>query len=275
MMKEIKVWWEGPFSIEDIVKNKIDAKKYDNTADQKGLYQIYGFHPLYGSDVLLYIGRTKDQHGFKSRLKNRWQINNNLDSENVKIFLGCIMDDAKALSEEEEVDSIEKAEVLLINAMMPALNSSNIQSVGEKYADEKYIVKNFGNFKNIYPILDSNYYWKNFLNIMITDKLAKEYDSKVSDDDDCYGFDLKENDNIFFGVDYACWDENYPLVVGIYKESVNNLSLLQKSFGNDLLDCEDDYYFIKVADDLSQKGIYDIAKNKIEKLKTFAEKSKI
>ena len=271
-MKEIKIWWEGPFGIDEVVENSIDKEKYSNTADKIGLYQIYGSHPLYGADVLLYIGRTKNKNGFKNRLRNRWQINDNFDSENVKIYLGCIMNDTKTVLEKEESESIEMSEVLLINSVKPALNSSNIQNVGTQYMSEEYRVKNFGNFRNIYPILDSSYYWKKFLNIVITETLAKEYNSKLSDDEECYGFSLKENDNIFFGVDYACWDENYPLVIGIYKESVDDPSLLEKNFGKDLLSCEDDYYFVKVADDLSQENIYDIAKKKIEIMKKLVKK---
>ncbi len=70
-MKEIDIWWEGPFDQDEIIDNDIDKNFYDNTADKIGLYQIYGTHPLYGNDVLLYIGRTKGKKGFLDRLKNR------------------------------------------------------------------------------------------------------------------------------------------------------------------------------------------------------------
>ncbi len=81
-MEEINIWWEGPFTQEEIIKNKINSKKYDNRATDIGLYQVYSSHPLYGADVLVYIGMTVAEGGFKSRLTNRWVIENGNDIEN-------------------------------------------------------------------------------------------------------------------------------------------------------------------------------------------------
>lgn len=52
-MPVIHVHWNGPFSLED-VEQKDDNFDY-------GVYQVYGSHPIYGSDVLLYIGKASDQ----------------------------------------------------------------------------------------------------------------------------------------------------------------------------------------------------------------------
>lgn len=45
----IQILWDGPYSITDLVKLKNEEIDY-------GIYQIYGNHPVYGNDVLLYIG---------------------------------------------------------------------------------------------------------------------------------------------------------------------------------------------------------------------------
>ena len=92
--EEIKIFWEGPFSIEEITNNEID-EKYDVKSSDKGLYQIYGSHPLYGDGVLVYIGRTKNS--FQSRLNGRWVIENGRDTENVQIYLSKIISDSKKL----------------------------------------------------------------------------------------------------------------------------------------------------------------------------------
>ena len=47
----IHIQWQGPYSLKqlDILK---DPRK------DRGLYQIYGHHPVYGANVLLFIGQT-------------------------------------------------------------------------------------------------------------------------------------------------------------------------------------------------------------------------
>src|ERR1035438_3521697 len=47
----IHIEWEGPYSL-----NQLDTLK--DLHKDRGLYQIYGHHPVYGSSVLLYIGQT-------------------------------------------------------------------------------------------------------------------------------------------------------------------------------------------------------------------------
>jgi hypothetical protein len=149
MDKEIEIIninWEGPFSIDDILNNKIDSKKFAVKSDDIGLYQIYGSHPLYGSDILVYIGRTQNKNGFKSRLKGRWVIENGTDANNVQIYLGTIFSDSKKYNNKELNYCIEKAEILMINALKPAFNSSNIQSA--KDFEQDYIVYNHGSYRS-------------------------------------------------------------------------------------------------------------------------------
>src|SRR5258708_19938364 len=65
MERIIHIEWEGPYSL-----NQLDTLK-DSRKDH-GLYQIYGHHPVYGPNVLLYIGQTYgrtfgeriDEHNF-------------------------------------------------------------------------------------------------------------------------------------------------------------------------------------------------------------------
>lgn len=217
----INIAWEGPFNIDEILKGEIDNNKYEVTSDDIGLYQIYGSHPLYGSDVLVYIGRTQDQKGFKSRLNNRWVINNGNDVNNVKIYLGKIFSDSKRLTDSEINSSIEKAEVLMIHALKPAFNSSNIQSV--KDFNEDYIVYNRGSYRSLYPILDSNYFWKMYKNYEIVKRLAGDYVISLREEEDSsYGFIIYENDNytIWIGIDYKIWnskEHNCPLCLEVYK----------------------------------------------------------
>ncbi len=253
-MEEIDIWWEGPFNQEEIIDNKIDKNEYDNTADKIGLYQIYGTHPLYGNDVLLYIGRTKDKEGFLKRLKNRWVIENGNDAENVTIYLGTIYSSNITISKEEENRQIDLAEVLLIFALKPAYNSSNIQSIGKQYLEKKYLIKNMNNYRNLYPILSSEYFLQDsILNIQLTDKLAEIFKLKEKDDDSYYGF-LKSNENIFIGVDYECWNETKtPLHIGVSRKiEKNTLNEIMKEYKK-LKYKDDEFYYFAAAEILNDK----------------------
>jgi hypothetical protein len=223
--EEINIFWEGPFSKDDILNDEINSKRYDNTADKIGIYQIYGTHPLYGRDKLLYIGRTRDKKGFKNRLRNRWVIENGQDNENIKIYLGTIFSDVECI-EGKEHDFIEKAEVLLIYALKPAFNSSNIQSAGK--ISEDYIIYNYNNYRDIYPILSSKYFrQEEDLNTIITYELSKKFKAEMDITDDYYMFALPNHDNnIYIGVDYKCWNETkQPIQLYINGESINKTQL--------------------------------------------------
>lgn len=254
-MEEIDIWWEGPFNQEEIIDKKINEDEYDNTADKIGIYQIYGTHPLYGNDVLLYIGRTKGKKGFFDRLKNRWVIENGNDAENVTIYLGTIYSSNKTISKNEENRQIDLAEVLLIYALKPAYNSSNIQSVGKQYFEKKYLIKNMNNYRNLFPVLSSEYFLQDsILNIELIDKLAKIFKFKGKDDDYYYGF-LKSSENIFIGVDYKCWNKTkVPLHIGISKEiEKNTLNKIMKEHKK-LNYKDEEFYYISAAKALNDKG---------------------
>jgi hypothetical protein len=262
-LEEINIWWEGSFSIDDILNDKIDSSIYDNTADKIGIYQIYGTHPLYGSDKLLYIGRTQNKNGFKSRLKNRWVVENGQDTKNIKIYLGTIFSYNEAIKNKEN-NFIEKAEVLLINALKPAFNSSNILSVDERLQKQNYTIYNHNNYKDIYPILSSEYFWKdNNLNFIITDKLVDKFKTQIikKAEDEYYMFTLPTNDNIFIGVDYGCWNKTkQPIQLAIEKESIDDIQIQNIKNKFKILNYQDEHdqcYYISLAKNLKYENIID------------------
>lgn len=269
-LEEINIWWEGPFSHKQIIDDKIDNKKYDNKPTNIGLYQVYGNHLLYGNNVLLYIGITTEQD-FKTRLKNRWIIEDGSDVGNVEIYLGRIFSNDEAVNSKQEKNFIIKAEALLVNALKPAFNSSYINSVHNKKInndDENFIVFNNNSYKNLLPELSTQRWWHDYgLNYEIVEQVASELECKITNNDECYGFDLSSNDNVFLGVDYAYWDrENIPLVIGVFKESIKG-EILKKEFSS--IGEDKDYYFMPACANLKNDGaIKEITENlsKIEKL---------
>jgi len=219
-MEIIDIWWEGPFDNNDIINGNIKKSESDNISKDIGLYQVYASHPLYGADVLVYIGLTTNS--FKKRLKDRWVIEDGNDSSNVKIYLGCIVDGLKKMDRDEEKEKIKKAEALLINALKPAFNSSNIQSVHEKYRTSNFQINNRNDYRNLYPQLSSKYFWNNrFENYNIVDKLAKKFEVEVSNEyENFYGFRIPKNNGVFLGIDSIDWNiRNIPLVNTLAKKS--------------------------------------------------------
>ncbi|TQP76852.1 hypothetical protein FLL89_19800, partial [Vibrio cholerae] len=65
MTNQIHIQWDGPFSLEQI--------KLMNTRTDYGLYQVYGTHTVYGSNVLLYIGQaTYQTFGTRILQHSKW-----------------------------------------------------------------------------------------------------------------------------------------------------------------------------------------------------------
>jgi hypothetical protein len=73
----IHIDWEGPQSLDAVAK-------LDGSTD-RGVYQIYGSHPVYGSGVLLYIGRTRGT--FAERVLTHQLYRNNPDAGHVEVYI--------------------------------------------------------------------------------------------------------------------------------------------------------------------------------------------
>jgi len=87
--------------------------------DKAGCYQIYGDHPVYGRDSLLYIGITNTS--FKVRFKKHL-----LD------FIGYHVNLSVNFCLKDEIDlqgrALEEIEALLISSHMPALNKEYLHT---------------------------------------------------------------------------------------------------------------------------------------------------
>lgn len=114
----IHIDWEGPYKLDQISELNDDACDY-------GIYQVYGTHPIYGADKLLYIGKA-DQQTFGVRIRQeRWD--DTCDSNNIKLYIGRLSG-SKTPTQQQWSKEIGSAERLLIYAHKPAYNSQSIQS---------------------------------------------------------------------------------------------------------------------------------------------------
>ncbi len=128
-MKVIHIEWKGPF--------KIDKAKSKNGKEDHGVYQIYGNHPVYGSQVLLYIGKAVDQtYGERINQDERiWLFDK--DFWPIEIYFGQVGESETGMKKEILIDLVEK---LLIYSHQPACNSSNICSIPDKNIEELHIL---------------------------------------------------------------------------------------------------------------------------------------
>jgi len=145
-MDEIRIEWKGPYKLADIgydgekYKTKNAKTKLNNLEKDYGIYQVYGFHPIYGDNVLLYIGQAKDQTFAKRLSQEEWELNT--DFKNIQIYVGRLF-----AHEQPDLakwnNLIDIAEKMLIYAHAPAMNSSNIVSISK----DKQFLKEFENIR--------------------------------------------------------------------------------------------------------------------------------
>lgn len=124
-----EIYWEGPFSIDELEDY---AAEEPDLAGYWSLYAKYEDHPIYGNNVLTYLGKAEKQPVLK-RLKQH-------DIEREKVYVGVIYkfeswaktnkDFEKSWKKQskniiKEPAIISPIEELLICALWPAGNSRN------------------------------------------------------------------------------------------------------------------------------------------------------
>jgi hypothetical protein len=117
----IQIHWEGPYKLNDL--STLTNDEYDY-----GIYQIYGKHPVYGKDVLLYIGKASNQTLGKRISQENWLDTN--DSNNNKIYVGRLHG-SYSPTKKQWTKEFDLAERFLIYVHKPAYNARSISSLPE------------------------------------------------------------------------------------------------------------------------------------------------
>jgi hypothetical protein len=128
-----------------------------------GVYQIYGSHPVYGEDTLLFIGKTH-QTKFSERLKGRTEFSELiLKPKCIRIGMLYKSDDC---DHENWEQMIELSEKILVKAHFPVFNSQGIKGLSKSENNGNYIIKNWGDYGLLLPdIISLNVtfdYWYEF-----------------------------------------------------------------------------------------------------------------
>ena len=131
----IHIEWHGPFLIRNILKGDLPI------FNMIGLYQIYGDHPINGSDNLLYIGYTANS--FTARLKEHYDAWIKHECTNNQIYLGVLWQNEK-MDLAWQLLLIKEAENLLIYYCSPPYNSSLVYDMNqcEEFKNENVMIMN-------------------------------------------------------------------------------------------------------------------------------------
>lgn len=124
-----------------------------------GVYQIYGAHPIYGSDVLLYIGKA-DQQTFGIRLSQEgWKYNQ--DASTVTVYVGRLGGYKATPSNQIWSREIDLVERLLIVSHWLAGNSSGLNAT---FGEDLYPIHvlNWGQFRDLLPEVSGSRYSDRF-----------------------------------------------------------------------------------------------------------------
>ncbi len=167
----VYIEWKGPFSLSKL--------KGLCSEDDHGLYQIYGSHPVYGSSVLLYIGRTGVQSFGRTIHNEGWHHFDNADG--LQVYLGKLLT-GNELPSKEKGHLIEKSYKILVYAHSPAYNAEFINTFHDDRELHGLQIINWKNYRDLLPEV-SGTKWASGLGVALENfklkKLFSEYEFEL------------------------------------------------------------------------------------------------
>lgn len=156
-MKFVNINWTTiPQVTTDAFENK-DISELTNKSNI--LYQIYGDSPIYGKNVLLYIGITKNSN---IRL-----------SQHLEHHFGRVLNLSIRIGDPENFNdsNLEILESILINLHKPSFNKEYLHDIAKEAKNELILILNKGN-RGALQLECSNIWWLNESILMEYQKLA-------------------------------------------------------------------------------------------------------
>ena len=142
-MKIIHVQWDGPYDYEEA--EGLNNKNYDY-----GVYQVYGSHPVYGSDVLVYIDWQTTGHSVRdlgTETILRLFVLGKTAGTSVTMLVAWRA--ARFRTTKLGPKRFSIVEKLLIYSHRPAANSQNIRSIPGATELEDVHILNWGNRRDL------------------------------------------------------------------------------------------------------------------------------
>ncbi len=147
--------WQKPQQLVRENKQAIDEEEIEKSEVEFILYQIYGFHPVYGSDVLLYIGRTK-REDYRKKEHQSVKFERGLNLSFRKGTLSFMND----FSLDHKQAILSKCESLLIASMKPAYNSAGLMNSIFINQGAPFMLQNCDH-RGVLPLECSSIWWNN------------------------------------------------------------------------------------------------------------------
>jgi hypothetical protein len=146
--------WDGPYALDEV--EELEDPRIDY-----GLYQVYGSHPLYGEEVLLYLGATTGERTFGTRLTEEqgyWEAEE--DFQPLAIYVGRFMGPVTPTNGvwEEEMDLAHR---LLIFAHSPVFNVREVAAAPDDDLKNVHVV-NWGHHLDLAPEVSGHRYLYKF-----------------------------------------------------------------------------------------------------------------
>jgi len=150
MERTFDVYWEGPFSIEQV---------QSETDSNHALYAVYSTHQVYGRNVLVYIGMTEQE--LRERIKQHapWL---DLECDPVQVYAASIGPFTTWKAADRATDypkppreDILAIEALLVFAHQPAYNTSAKHSALQS---KNLRIFNTGRFGSLFPEVSGRYF---------------------------------------------------------------------------------------------------------------------
>ena len=129
----LHVIWDGPLTVQE-------ARAFDDSTKDYGIYQIYSTHPCAGPNTLVYIGQANERV-FSKRIAEHQDEWCRWEPQNVVVHLGRLGSLGQSTTVEEWGRLIDLAEAVLIYKTSPPYNSSRISSLNCK---SRVVVVNHG-----------------------------------------------------------------------------------------------------------------------------------
>jgi hypothetical protein len=150
----IYIDWDGPYGLDEL-------EELDDPRQDYGLYQVYGSHPLYGEEVLLYLGATGGDRTFAGRIAEEqtyWEAEEDFQPLAVYVgrLMGVVTPGAGVWEEEMEV-----AHRLLVFAHAPVFNGRQVAAVPDDDLKDVHVV-NWGSHLDLAPEVSGRRYLYKF-----------------------------------------------------------------------------------------------------------------
>ena len=167
---KINLVWTGP-------ETHADALKRNNEKTDYGIYQIYGSHPVYGADTLLYIGQANAET-FAQRISQQPLISQSTNDAfwddnglRIRFHTGRIhwRKGHKAPTNKYWGALIDRAERLLIYAHSPAWNAALVRNPPEGEVFHEFNVLNWGQYGRLLPEVSGARYVNQAMLIRVND----------------------------------------------------------------------------------------------------------